>query len=46
MAEEVPFLAGQRPWERANLIVCSTPEIPFDPITEIVVAPPLARLLT
>jgi hypothetical protein len=42
MAEELPFLAGQRPWEHADLIVCGTPHIPFDPATELVVAPPLA----
>jgi hypothetical protein len=42
MAEEIPFLAGQRPWERADLIACGTPQIPFDPATELVVAPPLA----
>lgn len=41
MAEEVPFNAAQRAWERADVIVCGTPEIPFDPVTEIVVAPPL-----
>jgi hypothetical protein len=38
MAEEVPFLAGQRPWERADLITCGTPEIPYDPGQELVVA--------
>ena len=43
MAEEKPFLTGQRPWEHADLIACGTPQIPFDPATEIVVAPPLAR---
>jgi hypothetical protein len=41
MAEEIPFNAAQRTWERADLIVCGTPELPFDPVTEIVVAPPL-----
>jgi hypothetical protein len=41
MAEEIPFNAAQRTWERAGVIVCGTPEIPFDPATEIVVAPPL-----
>jgi hypothetical protein len=41
MAEEIPFNAAQRTWERADIIVCGTPEIPFDPVTEIVVAPPL-----
>ncbi len=40
MAEEVPFLAGQRPWERADLIVCGTPGIALDPGTEVLVAPP------
>jgi hypothetical protein len=40
MAEEVPFNAAQRTWERADVIVCGTPQIPYDPSTEIVVAPP------
>lgn len=38
MAEEIPFNAAQRTWERADVIVCGTPEIPCDPITEVVVA--------
>jgi hypothetical protein len=42
MAEEKPFLAGQRPWDRAGLFACGTPQIPFDPATELVVAPPSA----
>jgi hypothetical protein len=42
MAEEIPFLAGQRPWARAGIIACGTPQIPFDLATELVVAPPLA----
>jgi hypothetical protein len=42
MAEEVPFLADQRPWERADLIACGTPEISFNPATDLVIAPPLA----
>jgi hypothetical protein len=40
MAEEIPFNADQRAWERADTIVCGTPEIPYDPSTEVVVAPP------
>jgi len=44
MAEEVPFLASQRPWERATLVACGTPELPCDRTTEVVVAPsPAAR---
>jgi hypothetical protein len=38
MAEEDPFIAGQRPWERADLIVCGTPRIAFDPATELLIA--------
>lgn len=38
MAEELPFLAGQRTWERTGLIACGTPRTPFDPATELVVA--------
>jgi hypothetical protein len=44
MAEELPFMAQQRPWTRASVIVAGTPEIPHDPITEIVIAPPPAPL--
>jgi hypothetical protein len=40
MAEEIPFNAAQRTWERADIIVCGTPQIPYDPSTEVVVAPP------
>ena len=40
MAEEIPFNAAQRTWERADLIVCGTPEIPYDLSTEVVIAPP------
>ena len=43
MAEEEPFLAEQKPWERADLIVAGTPQIPFDPLTELVVAQPSAE---
>ena len=43
MAEEVPFLADQRPWEHADLIACGTPEVSIDPATELVVAPPRPR---
>jgi hypothetical protein len=42
MAEEEPFLAGARPWERADMLVAGTPDIPFDPATELVVAPPFS----
>lgn len=30
MAQEVPFLAADRPWDRADLVVCSTPRQPVD----------------
>jgi hypothetical protein len=36
MAEEEPFLADQRPWERADLVVAGTPQIPIDPLTDVV----------
>jgi hypothetical protein len=42
MAEEIPFNAAQRTWERADVIVCGTPDLPCDPVTEVVVAPPPA----
>ena len=40
MAEEIPFNTAQRTWERADIIVCGTPEIPYDASTQIVIAPP------
>jgi hypothetical protein len=43
MAEEIPFNTAQRTWERADLTVCGTPQIPCDPATEIVVAEPRPR---
>jgi hypothetical protein len=42
MAEEIPFNAAQRTWERADIVVCGTPEIPCDMESEIVVGPPPA----
>jgi hypothetical protein len=39
-AEEVPFLADDRPWERAAAVVCGTPPlagVPHDPVTEVLV---------
>jgi hypothetical protein len=37
-AEERPFLAVERPWERADLVIDGAPELPPDPATELVVA--------
>jgi hypothetical protein len=37
-AEEQPFLARERPWERADVIVDGAPELPHDSGTEIVVS--------
>jgi hypothetical protein len=44
MAEEIPFNAAQRTWERADVIVCGTPEIPYDPSIEIVAGRPGANM--
>ena len=38
MAEELPFMARQRPWTRANVIVSGTPAVPHDPANEVVIA--------
>lgn len=40
MAEETPFLAADRPWQRATIIVAGTPELLYDPITEVVIWTP------
>jgi hypothetical protein len=39
MAEELPFVARERPWERAAVVVAGTPPLPHGP-DEIVLAPP------
>ncbi len=38
MTEEIPFLAADRPWERATIIVAGTPDITHDPIGQVVIA--------
>jgi hypothetical protein len=43
MHEEFPFVADQRPWERALVCVAGTPELPHDPSTEVVLAPSPSR---
>jgi len=43
MAEELPFMAQQQPWARADIIIAGTPRIPHDPATEVVVAQPRNR---
>jgi hypothetical protein len=40
MDEERPFVADEQPWNRADIVVCGTPEIAYDPEREAVVAPP------
>jgi hypothetical protein len=40
MAEELPFMAQQRPWTRASVIVAGTPPVPHDPANEVVIAEP------
>lgn len=43
MHEEFSFVADQRPWERALVVVAGTPELPHDPSTEVVLAPSPSR---
>jgi hypothetical protein len=38
MAEELPFLAADRPWERADVIVGSSRQLPHDQHTEVLLA--------
>lgn len=38
MAEEFPFLADQRSWERANIIASGTSKLEHDPASQVVVA--------
>lgn len=39
----MPFLAADRPWERADLVVAGTPDRPYGP-AEILVADPPGRM--
>jgi hypothetical protein len=43
MAEELPFMARQRPWTRATVIAAGTPSVPHDPANEVVVAEAVSR---
>lgn len=36
MAEEFSFLAEQRPWERADVVVSGTPDLGYDPSSHVV----------
>ena len=38
MDEELPFLAEDRPWERATTVVAGTPELRYDETTEVLLA--------
>ena len=42
MDEELPFLAAERPWERAAMIVAGTPPFELGP-DEVAVAPPFGQ---
>ncbi len=39
LAEELPFLLRERPWEKATIVVAGTTELRYDPETEVVTAP-------
>ena len=43
MAEEIPFQAAQRTWERADLVVAGYPAVPYDPAAEVLLAAQPAR---
>ena len=40
LAEELPLMLREQPWEKATIIVAGTPELDHDPDAEIVVASP------
>ena len=41
MSEEIPFLAEDRPWERAAVIAAGSSDLEHDPSTQVVLSPPL-----
>lgn len=40
MSEELPFLAEDRPWERATKVVAGSPKLRYDETTEVLMALP------
>jgi energy-coupling factor transporter ATP-binding protein EcfA2 len=44
MDQELPFMADQQPWTRADIITNGTPLIPHDPATEVIIPQPRNRL--
>jgi len=40
LAEELPFMLREQPWQQATIVVAGTTELRHDPDTEIVIAPP------
>jgi hypothetical protein len=40
LAEELPFMLREQPWQQATIVVAGTTELHHDPDTEIVIAPP------
>lgn len=38
MAQELPFLTDQRPWDRANFVVSGTPKLKHDLASELVIS--------
>ena len=43
LAEELPLMLREQPWQKATIVVAGTTELDHDPDTEIVVAAPAAR---
>ncbi|PRY39840.1 uridine kinase family protein [Umezawaea tangerina] len=41
LAEELPLLLREQPWRKATIVVAGTPDLPHDPTTELVTAPPV-----
>jgi len=43
LAEELPLMLREQPWQKATIVVAGTAELDHDPDAEIVVASPAAR---
>jgi hypothetical protein len=42
LAEELPLMLREQPWQKATIVVAGTTELHHDPDTEVVIAPPAA----
>jgi hypothetical protein len=43
LAEELPLMLREQPWQKATVVVAGTPDLDYNPDTEVVVGSPAPR---